>query len=80
MIKCSTPDKLVALMEYTFPSVRPEEPTYGKIVFRINGVICNIFLSNGTVYFQGKTTGPNTNIVESIISMINFINNENEIM
>lgn len=77
MIKCSNPNKLVALMEYAFPSVRHEEPTQGKIVFRINGIICNIFLNTGTVYFQGKTTGSNTTVMESIIEMINSINNEN---
>lgn len=77
MIKCSNPDKLVALIEYTFPSAKAEEPTEGKIVFRINGVICNIFLNTGTVYFQGKTTGPNTTTVESISEMIDAINDEN---
>jgi hypothetical protein len=77
MIKCSNPDKLVALIEYAFPSIRQEEPTQGKIVFRINDIICNIFLNTGTVYFQGKTTGPNIPIMESIVEMIHFVNNEN---
>jgi hypothetical protein len=78
MQKCMNPLKLVSLLELHFPDAQVEEPTEGKVVFRLNGgVICNIYLNTGTVYFQGKTTGKNKQIIESIENMMISINDEN---
>ncbi len=78
MQKCINPLKLVNFMERNFPDAQIEEPTYGKMVFRLrSGVICNIFLNTGTVYFQGKTTGNNRQIIDLIENAMILINDEN---
>ena len=76
MLKCNNPLALVDALSYSFPNAVKEEPTLGKVVFRIDKVICNIFLTTGTVNFQGKFDGPNKSTIESISLIIDSINSE----
>lgn len=73
MIKCKFPNDLVDEIYENF-NIKPTEPTEGKVVFRIKSVICNIFLTTGTVNFQGKTDTESQIIKEEILASIEALN------
>ena len=77
MIKCRFPNELVDEIRIEFGE-RPTEPTEGKIVFRIKSLICNIFLSTGTVNFQGKTDMDAKMVKEEILAMIEVLNDKED--
>ena len=73
MIKCKFPNDLVDEIYKNF-NIKPNEPTEGKVVFRIKSVICNIFLTTRTVNFQRKTDTKTQIIKKEILASIDALN------
>lgn len=77
-LHCFNPNLLDSLLRGRFNNAQREEPTLGKIVYRIDGLICNIFVNTGTVSFQGRTDIYTTRNIEVITEMITSINQQHE--
>ena len=75
MVKCDNPNKLIKLIKEKFKR-NFSEPTTGKIVFRLDNLICNIFLTTGTVNFQGKIDEKTEEYKNIILNFIEEINSE----
>ena len=75
MVKCDNPNKLIKLIKEKFKR-NFSEPTTGKIVFRLDNLICNIFLTTGTVNFQGKIDEKTEEYKNIILNFIEDINSE----
>lgn len=73
-MQCCDTGRLINAIEGIFPAIRSTEPTMGKVVFRIDGVICNIFITTGTVNFQGKNTPEAQVIIKTISNIVETIN------
>ncbi|BBL22542.1 hypothetical protein F939_00026 [Acinetobacter radioresistens DSM 6976 = NBRC 102413 = CIP 103788] len=77
-LHCFNTSILDSSMKNRFRAASREEPTIGKIVYRIDGLICNIFANTGTVSFQGKTDIYTSKNIEVITEMIQSINRQHE--
>lgn len=75
MVKCDRPNILIELIKEKFKR-NFSEPTTGKIVFRLDDLICNIFLTTGTVNFQGKINEKTEDYKNIILNFIEEINSE----
>lgn len=77
-LHCLNTSILDTSIKERFKNASRELPTIGKIVYRIDGLICNIFVNTGTVSFQGKTDIYTAKNIEVITEMITLINQQHE--